>query len=134
MQTVLHPLGESLDEEDLHELNDPCVVHADGSLKELSPIVKKYVQLDDYWTNHHRSSFNELFADGRACILSYCTRIFLNEFPCWCLEVETGRSGAALDATLEPLQEMGFLFVEEGEDGENSEYRRGREPRLVALC
>jgi len=36
LQTVLHPLGESLDTKDQHALNDLGIVHANGSLNELS--------------------------------------------------------------------------------------------------
>jgi hypothetical protein len=108
LQTVLHPLGESLDTKDQHALNDLGIVHANGSLNELSPIVRTYVKLDEYWTRTHRTALNELFADRRAHVLSCCTR-FLSEFPRHTLEAESGRSGTALDTTLAPLLECGFL-------------------------
>ena len=93
LQSVLHPLGESLDTEDLHALNDLGVVHANGSLNDLSPIVQSYVQLDDYWTRTHRSELNELFHERRAHGLSCCTRGFRTQFPRRTLETESGRSG-----------------------------------------
>jgi len=73
LQTVLHPLGESLDTKDQHALNDLGIVHANGSLNELSPIVRTYVKLDEYWTRTHSTALNELFADRRAHVLSCCT-------------------------------------------------------------
>ena len=109
LQTVLHPLGESLDTKDQHALNDLGIVHADGSLNDMSPIVRTYVELDEYWTRTHRTALNELFSDRRAHVLSCCTRCFLSEFSRHTLEVESGRSGAALDITLDPLLESGFL-------------------------
>jgi hypothetical protein len=42
-------------------------------------------------------------------VLSCCTRSFLSQFPRHTLEVESGRTGAALDATLAPLLDNGFL-------------------------
>ncbi len=108
LQTVLHPLGESLDTQDQHALNDLGIVHADGSLNDMSPIVRRYVKLDEYWTRTHRTALNELFGDRRAHVLSCCTRC-LPEFSRRTFEVETGRSGAALDTTLAPLLESGFL-------------------------
>ena len=119
LQTVLHPLGESLDTHDQHALNDLGIVHADGSLNDLSPIVRTYVRLDDYWTRTHRTALNELFADRRAHVLSCCTRCFLSEFPRRTLEVESGRTGAALDATLAPLLDSSFLSRT---DEETSDY------------
>jgi len=65
---------------DQHALNDLGIVHANGSLNELSPIVRTYVKLDEYWTRTHSTALNELFADRRAHVLSCCTR-FLSEFP-----------------------------------------------------
>jgi hypothetical protein len=117
-QNVLHPLGESLDTEDLHALNDLGVVHADGSLNELSPIVQTYVRLDDYWTRTHRTSLNELFAERRAHVIGCCTRNFMSDFSRRTLEVESGRTGAALDATLAPLLEHEFLSEPEDEEGD----------------
>jgi hypothetical protein len=119
LQTVLHPLGESLDTHDQHALNDLGIVHADGSLNDLSPIVRTYVRLDDYWTRTHRTALNELFADRRAHVLSCCTRCFLSEFPRRTLEVESGRTGAALDVTLAPLLDSSFLSRT---DEEKSDY------------
>lgn len=116
LQTVLHPLGESLDTQDQHALNDLGIVHADGSLNELSPIVRTYVKLDDYWTRTHRTALNELFADRRAHVLNCCTRCFLSEFSRHTLEVESGRTDAALDATLDPLLESGFLSHTDDEE------------------
>lgn len=109
LQTVLHPLGESLDTPDQHALNDLGIVHADGTLNDRSPIVRTYVRLDEYWTRTHRTVLNELFADRRAHILSCCTRCFLSEFSRRTLEIESGRSGAALDITLAPLLDSDFL-------------------------
>lgn len=109
LQTVLHPLGESLDTQDLYALNDLGIVHANGSLNELSPIVQTYVKLDDYWTRTHRSALNELFIDRRAHVLSCCTRGFRSQFPRRTFEVESGRSGRALDTTLAPLLDNDFL-------------------------
>jgi hypothetical protein len=109
LQTVLHPLGESLDTHDQHALNDLGIVHADGVLNEQSPIVRTYVRLDEYWTRTHRSSLNELFADGRAQILSCCTRCFLSEFPRQTLEIESGRTDVLLDTTLALLLDGDLL-------------------------
>ncbi len=109
LQTVLHPLGESLGTQDLHALNDLGIVHANGSLNELSPIVQAYVKVDDYWTRTHRSALNELFIDRRAHVLSCCTRGFRSRFPRRTFEVESGRSGRALDTTLAPLLDNDFL-------------------------
>jgi len=109
LQTVLRPLGESLDIHDQHALNDLGIVHTDGSLNELSPIVRTYVKLEDYWTRTHRTALNELFADRRAHILSCCTRCFLSEFSLHTFEVESGRTDSALDATLAPFLQSGFL-------------------------
>ncbi|WP_254526139.1 hypothetical protein [Natrinema caseinilyticum] len=117
-QNVLHPLGESLNTQDLHALNDLGVVHVDGSLNELSPIVQTYVRLDDYWTRTHRTALNELFAERRSHIIGCCTRNFISEFSRRTLEVESGRSGAALDATLAPLLDNEFLSVPEDEVGD----------------
>ena len=117
-QNVLHPLGESLDTEDLHALNDLGVVHADGSLNELSPIVQTYVRLDDYWTRTHRTSLNELFAERRAHVIGCCTRNFMSDFSRRTLEGESGRTGAALDVTLAPLLEHEFLSEPE-DDGDD---------------
>lgn len=116
LQTVLHPLKEPLDTTDMHALNDLGIVHADGSLNDLSPIVRSYVRLDDYWTRTHRKALNELFADGRSHILGCCTRDFLSQFPRRTLEIESGRSGFALDATLSPLLDSGFLSLENDEE------------------
>jgi hypothetical protein len=55
LKIVLHPLGESLDTKDQHALNDLGIVHATGSLNELSPIVRTYVKLDEYWSRTHRT-------------------------------------------------------------------------------
>lgn len=118
LQAVLHPLGESLDTQDQHALNDLGIVHADGTLNDLSPIVRTYVRLDDFWTRTHRSALNELFTDRRAHVLGCCTRCFLNEFPRWVLEAESSRSGTELDVTLAPLLDNGFLSL----DGDESEY------------
>jgi hypothetical protein len=109
LQNVLHPLGESLDTHDQHALNDLGIVHADGVLNEQSPIVRTYVRLDEYWTRTHRSSLNELFADGRAQILSCCTRCFLSEFPRQTLEIESGRTDVLLDTTLALLLDGDLL-------------------------
>jgi hypothetical protein len=119
-QNVLHPLGESLDTQDLHALNDLGVVHANGSLNELSPIVQTYVRLDDYWTRTHRSALNELFAERRAHVIGCCTRNYLSEFSRRTLEVESGRSGAALDTTLAPLLDNEFLSMPEDEEEDYS--------------
>ncbi|WP_313694252.1 hypothetical protein [Halorarum halobium] len=116
LQTVLHPLGESLDTHDQHALNDLGIVHADGSLNDLSPIVQTYVRLDDYWTRTHRTALNELFDEGRAHVIGCCTRNFLSEFSRRTLEVESGRTGVALDATLAPLLEHEFLSKPEDEE------------------
>ena len=115
-QTVLHPLGESLDTRDRHALNDLGVVHADGTLNDRSPIVRTYVRLDEYWTRTHRTALNELFTDRRAHILSCCTRCFLSEFSRRTLEIESGRSGAALDVTLAPLLDSDFLSRTDDEE------------------
>jgi len=115
LQNVLHPLGESLDTEDLHALNDLGIVHADCRLNELSPIVQTYVRLDDYWTRTHRNSLNELFDERRAHVIGCCTRNFLSEFSRRTLEIESGRTGAALDATLAPLLDNDFLSRPEDE-------------------
>jgi len=109
LQTVLHPLGESLNTHDRHALNDLGIVHADGSLNDLSPIVRTYVSLDDYWTRTHRTALNELFADRRAHVLGCCTRNFRSQFTRRTLEIESGRADAALDTTLTPLLQSGFL-------------------------
>lgn len=109
LQTVLHPLGESLNTHDQHALNDLGIVHADGSLNDMSPIVRTYVELDGYWTRTHRTALDELFSDRRAHVLSCCTRCLISEFSRYTLEVESGRSGATLDTTLDPLLESGFL-------------------------
>ncbi|UPV73879.1 hypothetical protein M0R89_15210 [Halorussus limi] len=109
LRTDLHPLGESLDTHDLHALNDLGVVPANGSLNELPAIVKIYVKLDDYWTRTHRSELNELFIDRRVHVLSCCMRGFRSRFPRRTLEVESGRSGRALDATLAPLLDNDFI-------------------------
>ena len=109
LQTLLHPLDESLNTHDQHALNDLGIAHADGSLNELSPIVRTYVKLDDYWTRTHRSALNELFTDRRAHVLGCCTRNFRSQFPRSTLEVESGRSGRALDDTLAPLLDNSFL-------------------------
>ena len=116
LQTVLHPLGESLDTRDRHALNDLGVVHADGTLNDRSPIVRTYVRLDEYWTRTHRTALNELFTDRRAHILSCCTRCFLSEFSRRTLEIESGRSGAALDVTLAPLLDSDFLSRTDDEE------------------
>ena len=116
LQTVLHPLGESLDTHDRHALNDLGIVHADGTLNDRSPIVRTYVRLDEYWTRTHRTALNELFADRRAHILSCCTRCFLSEFSRRTLEIESGRSGAALDVTLAPLLDSEFLSRTDDEE------------------
>ena len=116
LQTVLHPLGESLDTHDRHALNDLGIVHADGTLNDRSPIVRTYVRLDEYWTRTHRTALNELFADRRAHILSCCTRCFLSEFSRRTLEIESGRSGAALDVTLAPLLDSDFLSRTDDEE------------------
>lgn len=116
LQTVLHPLGESLDTHDRHALNDLGIVHANGALNDLSPIVRTYVRLDDYWTRTHRTALNELFAARRAHVLGCCTRSFLSQFPRHTLEVESGRTGAALDATLAPLLDSGFLSWTDDEE------------------
>lgn len=108
-QTVLHPLGESLDSNDQHALNDLGIVHADGSLNEQSPIVRAYVNLDDYWTRTHSTALNELFTGQRAHVLSCCTRIFFSRFKRSTFELETGRTDAALHETLGPLLDIGFL-------------------------
>lgn len=57
----------------------------------------------------------ELFTDRRAHFLGCSTRCFLNEFPCWVLEAESGRSGAELDATLALLLDSGLLSRDEDE-------------------
>jgi hypothetical protein len=106
---VLHPLGEPLNRQDKHALNDLGIVHADGSLNDQSPIVRTYVRLDDYWTRTHRTALNELFADRRAHILGCCTRNFLSEFSVHTFEIESGRTDAALDTTLAPLLDNEFL-------------------------
>lgn len=116
LQTLLHPLGESLSTHDQHALNDLGIAHANGSLNELSPIVQTYVKLDDYWTRTHRSALNELFADRRAHVLGCCTRNFRSQFPRHTLEVESGRSGRALDTTLDLLLDNGFLSRTDDED------------------
>jgi hypothetical protein len=116
LQTVLHPLGESLDTQDQHALNDLGIVHADGTLNDRSPIVRTYVRLDEYWTRTHRTALNELFTDRRAHILSCCTRCFLSEFSRRTLEIESGRSGAALDVTLAPLLDSDFLSRTDDEE------------------
>jgi hypothetical protein len=116
LQTVLHPLGESLDTHDRHALNDLGVVHADGTLNDRSPIVRTCVRLDEYWTRTHRTTLNELFTDRRAHILSCCTRCFLSEFSRRTLEIESGRSGAALDVTLAPLLDSDFLSRTDDEE------------------
>ena len=116
LQTVLHPLGESLDTRDRHALNDLGDVHADGTLNDRSPIVRTYVRLDEYWTRTHRTELNELFTDRRAHILSCCTRCFLSEFSRRTLEIESGRSGAALDVTLAPLLDSDFLSRTDDEE------------------
>jgi hypothetical protein len=116
LQTVLHPLGESLDTRDRHALNDLGVVHTDGTLNDRSPIVRTYVRLDEYWTRTHRTALNELFTDRRAHILSCCTRCFLSEFSRRTLEIESGRSGAALDVTLAPLLDSDFLSPTDDEE------------------
>jgi hypothetical protein len=118
LQSVLHPLGESLDMEDLHALNDLGVVHANGSLNDLSPIVQDYVQLDDYWTRTHRSELNELFLERRAHVLSCCTRGFRTQFPRRTLETESGRSGHMLDTTLTPLLDNNFLSQTDDEEAD----------------
>jgi len=137
LQNVLHPLGESLDTQDLHALNDLGIVHADGRLNDLSPIVQAYVDLDDYWTRTHRSELNELFAERRAHVLSCCTR-FPPEFPRRSLEVESGRTGTELDETLRPLLENDLLSEPEDDEGDyvvdehHALYRR-TEPLFDAL-
>ena len=116
LQTILHPLGESLDTHDQHALNDLGIVHADGSLNDLSPIVRTYVSLDDYWTRTHRMAPNELFADRRAHVLGCCTCNFRSRFTRRTLEIESGRTDATLDATLTPLLESGFLSPTDDEE------------------
>lgn len=116
LQTLLHPLGESLSTHDQHALNDLGIAHANGSLNELSPIVQTYVKLDDYWTRTHCSALNELFADRRAHVLGCCTRNFRSQFPRHTFEVESGRSGCALDSTLNLLLDNGFLSRTDDED------------------
>jgi|GEM_PF-2572885 len=116
LQTVLHPLGESLETHDQHALNDLGIVHADGSLNDLSPIVRTYVSLDDYWTRTHRTSFSELFADRRAHVLGCCTRNFRSRFTRRTLEIESGRANVTLDATLVPLLQSGFLSPTDDEE------------------
>lgn len=116
LQTVLHPLGESLDTHDLNALNDLGIVHTDGTLNDLSPIVRAYVSLDDYWSRTHRTALNELFADRRAHVLECCTRGFRSRFKRHTFEVEAGRDGAALDSTLEPLLDNGFISQTNGEE------------------
>jgi len=109
LRTVLHPLGESLDTRDRHALNDLGIVHADGSLNDLSPVVRSYVRLDDYWTRTHRTALNELFAERRGCVLGCCTRTSRSRVSRRALEIESGRVDAALDRTLAPLLDCGFL-------------------------
>lgn len=109
LQTVLHPLGETLDTHDQNALNDLGVVHANGTLNDLSPIVRDYVNLDDYWTRTHHSAVNELFSDRRAHLLNCCTRNFLSRFPRRTFEIESGRTNAALDDSLSLLLEIQFL-------------------------
>lgn len=116
LQVVLHPIGESLTTQDQHALNDLGIVHADGSLNEMSPIVRTYVDLDEYWTRTHRTALNELFTEQRAHILSCCTRCFLSEFSRRTLEVETGRTGPALDATLNLFFDSNFLTQSDDEN------------------
>ncbi len=116
LQTVLHPLGESLDTQDHHALNDLGIVHANGTLNDLSPIVRTYVRLDDYWTRTHRTALNELFTDRRAHVLGCCTRDFRTQFTRHTLEIESGRTDAALDATLTPLFDNGFLTQSHNEE------------------
>ena len=109
LQTVLHPLGEPLDRQDKHALNDLGIVHADGRLNDQSPIVRTYVRLDDYWTRTHRTALNELFTDRRAHILGCCTRNFLSEFSRHTFELQSGRTDAVLDTTLASLLDNEFL-------------------------
>lgn len=116
LQSVLHPLGESLETRDRRALNDLGIIHADGTLNDLSPIVRTYVRLDDYWTRTHRTALNELFAESRSHILGCCTRNFLSRFSRRTLEIESGRSGSALDGTLSPLLDSGFLSVANDEE------------------
>lgn len=116
LQTVLHPLGESLDTHDRHALNDLGIVHADGSLNDLSPIVRTYVSLDGYWTRTHRTALNELFSDRRVHVLGCCTRNFRSQFTRRTLEIESGRTDIALDATLDPLVASGFLSPADDEE------------------
>lgn len=118
LQAALHPLGESLDTHDQHALNDLGIIHADGSLNDLSPIVRAYVGLDDYWKRTHCITLNELFDDRRAHVLSCCTRGFLSHFNRQTLEVETGRTDAELDDTLAPLLDNDFLSRKEGREPE----------------
>lgn len=116
LQTVLHPLGESLDTHDRHALNDLGIVHVDGTLNDRSPIVRSYVRLNDYWTRTHRSALNELFAEGRSHVLGCCTRNFMSRFPCRTLEIESGRSGPGLEATLKPLLDIDLLNLANDEE------------------
>lgn len=109
LQSKLHPLGESLESVEYQALNDLGIIHSDGSLNDLSPIVRSYVSLDDYWTRTHNSAVNELFAERRAHVLGCCTRNFLSRFDQQTFETETGRKAAALDRTLSLLLDNGFL-------------------------
>lgn len=109
LQTVLHPLGEFLDTHDQHALNDLGIVYGDGSLNDLSLIAQTHVRLNDYWTRTRRTALNELFAERRAHVIGCCTRSFLSEFSRRTLEVESGRTDAALDATLSLLLDNEFL-------------------------
>jgi hypothetical protein len=109
LQTALHPLGESLEPTDRQALNDLGIIHKDGRLNDLSPLVRAYVSLDDYWTRVHNGPLNELFAERRAHVLSCCTRHFKRRINRSTFEHEAGRSAAALDRTLTPLIDEGLL-------------------------
>jgi hypothetical protein len=116
LQTVLHPLGESLSTHDQHSLNDLGITHADGDLNELSPIVRAYIGLDEYWMRTHRSALNELFRENRAHVLGCCTRDFRTRFTRSTLEVESGITGCELDTSLSLLLDIEFLDRIDGKE------------------